>query len=107
MAFKLRIVSRAKHDIDDAVAFIAIDSRTAAHRWKAGLQTLISSLRDMPSRFPPVSESTELEVPCRSARYHSHRVIFWIDTEHNTVYVVRVYHGARRPLTNDDINVVN
>ncbi len=37
-------------------------------------------------------------------RHHAHCVVFRVDEPKNTVYVVRVYHGARHPLTRDEID---
>ncbi len=104
MAFDVEITDPARNDIDDAVAFLARKSTTAAWKWKTALQALILSLNDMPGRFAVIAEAGELGLPYRSAPHHSYRVIFRIDEEKNTVYVVRVYHGARRPLSHEDIN---
>ena len=104
MAFDVEITDPARDDIDEAVTFIAQKSPAAARKWKTDLQALILSLQDMPGRFALVAEAGELGRPYRGAPHHSHRVIFRIDEEKNTVYVVRVYHGARRPLSPDDID---
>ena len=104
MAFDVEITDPARDDIDDAVAFIARNSQAAARKWKTALQTLILSLQEMPGRFAIIAEAGELGLPYRSAPHHSHRVIFRIDEEKNTVFVVRVYHGARRPLSHEDID---
>jgi plasmid stabilization system protein ParE len=105
MAFSVEITDPARDDIDDSVAFIAQRSQPAARKWKTELQVLILSLQDMPGRFAVIPEAGELGMPYRSAPHHSHRVIFRIDEQKNTVYVVRVYHGARQPLTYEDIDL--
>ena len=104
MAFDVEITDPARDDIDDAVTFIAQNSPAAARRWKTALQTLILSLGEMPGRFAVIAEAEELGLPYRNAPHHSHRVIFRIDEVKNMVFVVRVYHGARRPLSPDDID---
>lgn len=104
MAFDVEITDPARDDIDDAVAFIARTSTATARKWKTEMQALILSLQEMPGRFALIAEAGELGLPYRSALHHSHRVIFRIDEEKNTVYVVRVYHGARRPLSHEDID---
>lgn len=81
--------------------------RTRVRRRRGGrraCKALILSLQEMPGRFPVIPEAEELGLPYRSALHHSHRVIFRVDAEKNTVYVVRVYHGARRPLTPEDVD---
>lgn len=104
MAFDVEIADLARDDIDDAVTFIAQKSQATARKWKTELQALVLSLREMPGRFATIAEAGELGLPYRSAPHHSHRVIFRIDEVKNTVYVVRVYHGARRPLSHGDID---
>ncbi len=99
MAFSVEITDPARDDIDNAVAFIARKSQPAARKWKTELQVLILLLREMPGRFAVIPEATELGLPYRSAPHHSHRVIFRVEEQKNTVYVVRVYHGSRRPLS--------
>ena len=104
MAFSVEITDPARDDIDNSVAFIAQKSQSAARKWKTELQALILSLQEMPGRFAVIPEATDLGIPYRSAPHHSHRVVFRIDELNNTVYVVRVYHGSRRPLSSEDID---
>jgi len=104
MAFDVEITDPARDDIDGAVTFIAQNSQASARKWKTTLQALILSLQEMPSRFTVIAEAGELGLPYRSAPHHSHRVIFRIDEQKNTVYVIRVHHGARRPLSHEDID---
>jgi plasmid stabilization system protein ParE len=103
MAFSVEITDPARNDIDDAVTYIAQHSTANARKWKTELQSLILSLAEMPGRFPLIPEAEELDAAYRSARHYSHRVIYRIDNESGVVYVVRVYHGARQPLTRGDI----
>ena len=104
MAFRIEITDLAEDDIDEAVTFIARDSVAAATKWQAGLETLILSLDELPNRFAIVPETDELQLSYRSAIYYSHRIVFRIDEVNGIVYVVRVYHGARRPLANEDVD---
>jgi plasmid stabilization system protein ParE len=103
MDFSIRITEIAAKDIDEAVTYIAIDSPSAAQRWKAELETQIFSLAVMPARFAVIPESDDLGALYRSAIHYSHRIIFRIDDEERVVYVVRVYHGLRRPITYRDL----
>jgi len=99
MVFEVVLTLRAQTDIDDYVCFIANDSRNEAAKWRDSLEEQILSLSEIPGRFSLIPEATELRVPYRAFMHHSHRVIFRIDEEAMKVYVVRVYHGARKPLT--------
>lgn len=64
---------------------------------------LQKSLRKMPAQFAIIPGAEELGQPYRDALVHSHRVIYRIDETSATVYIVRVYRGARRPLVRGDI----
>jgi plasmid stabilization system protein ParE len=103
MVFRVEITDPARDDIDSATAYIAQDSPSAAQKWMSGLDNLIQSLEAMPERYPVIPESIGMTRSYRGAVYHSHRVIFRIDEEQNVVYVIRLYHGARRPLTDHDL----
>jgi len=103
MAFELEISNAAEEDIQEAAAFIAADSPSAAIRWHTELWELIFSLDHMPSRFPVIPEAEKLGTPYRSAMHYSHRVVYRIDEAKNTVFIVRVYHGARGPLHPNDL----
>ena len=107
MAFSVEITDPARDDIDSAVDYIAQNSVRAARKWKTGLQSVILSLQELPSRFPLIPEAEQLGFPYRSALHYSHRVIFRIDEVKSSVYVVRVYHGARHPLTPEEITQLN
>ena len=103
MAFDVVVTDLAQVDIDEAVQFIGQNSTQAAAKWKAELADLIFSLAEMPTRFAVVPEVDELKLRYRSASHYSHRVIFRIDEELNTVVVVRLYHGKRMPLSEDNL----
>ncbi|BDI29564.1 hypothetical protein CCAX7_16150 [Capsulimonas corticalis] len=104
MTFSVEITASASDDIADVATFIAQDSEPSAAKWLAGLQTLIFSLQDNPGRFAVIPEAVELQIDYRFVLHHSHRIVFRIDDANRIVYVVRVYHGARNPLTNEDVS---
>jgi len=104
MDFNVVITDRAQDDIDENTLFIATDSPNMAAKWKNELESLILALSSMPTRFPSLPESSKLEQTYRSAAHYSHRVVFRIDETTNTVFIVRVYHGARKPLAQADVD---
>lgn len=103
MAFSIRISAPAQADIDDAFAYIANDSFDAASSWLLGLEEAVLSLSTTPTRFALIPESSDLGVAYRSMIYHSHRVIYRIDEKADMIHVIRVYHGSRRPLKDEDL----
>jgi plasmid stabilization system protein ParE len=88
----------------EATQYIAQTLKSAAARWQAGLwEKIFSLLPNMPEKFGFISEADELRFPLRSFNYHSHRVVYRVDDASSTVFVVRVYHGARQDLKEPDI----
>ena len=67
-----------------------------ATEWWNGLIDALHSLQTIPRRCPIIPEQESFEEEVRQLLYQSHRIIFRISR--NKVEVLRVYHGARRPL---------
>ncbi|MBL8048628.1 MAG: type II toxin-antitoxin system RelE/ParE family toxin [Chthonomonas sp.] len=103
MGYSVVITERAKHDIDEAIRHIATDSLPAATRWNDKFIATTEILADTPFQFSLISEVHKLKREYRSANLHSHRVIFRVLEENQTVLILRVYHGSRRPLTSIDL----
>ena len=74
-----------------------------AQKWFNDLFIALESIREFPERHAVISESDQLKKNLRSFHHHSHRVIYEVQAKVNVVYIVRVYHGARKPLTQMDI----
>ena len=102
MAYKVLLSTPAERDIGEAVKFIAANSPEAASRWLGGLQQAILSLEDIPARHALVPEAASLGMPYRSLPYFSHRVVYRVDEASGQVFVVRVYHGAKKPMEEED-----
>ena len=104
MAFSIQVTDLAIDDIEEAVTYIARDSLRVAAKWKDGLEQIVLSLNELPYRFPLIPESSSFEREYRHIIYFSHRIVYRIDEDSQTVYIVRVYHGARRPLSIHDLD---
>lgn len=104
---KIYVVSIAGPALEDAtVAYEWIASSAsidAADRWIDGLLGEVATLKEMPGRYPAIRETIESEIVYRSVNYYSHRLIYRIDEDTRTVMIVRIYHGARRPLMSSDL----
>ena len=103
MAFRIIVMPSAYVDLDEHAERIAEDSPENASKWLAVAWRKIFSLQEMPHRFAMIEESAELGVELRSVIHHSHRIIYRIDDDRMIVEIIRVYHGARKPLTQEDI----
>ena len=106
MAFQVDITDPALADAEAYVYFIREIRKEpeAAERWFRGLVRAIYSLEDLPERCPLIPEH-EVFAPAeiRHLIYYSHRIIFGIELPNSRVIVYRVYHGAGRPLTTDEL----
>lgn len=104
MAYDLRITPLALADLEQAVAWYEQDgSKSVAAKWLDGITARMLSLQDMPKRcvLAPESEDTDFEV--RQLSYKSHRIMFTVkNAPKPIVFVLRIYHHARRPLASDE-----
>ena len=57
----------------------------------------------MPNRHSVADETRDMENEVRQLLYHSHRVIFRVIEDMQTVSILRVYHSARVPIQLEDL----
>ncbi len=103
MAFKIQLADAAVQDISEFADRIALNSVVEARKWVEGLFREIETLRELPHRYALIPEAGQLKRELRSIHHHSHRVIYEVHDTENTVYIARVYHGARKPITKKDV----
>jgi len=101
------ITGPAKRDIQGAYDWWA-ENRSAeqAERWYIGIYDAIQSLRNMPERCSPATETDLLAQGIRQllfglGRRATHRIVFTIDG--NTVVVLRVRHTSQDALSLNDL----
>jgi toxin ParE1/3/4 len=90
---QVRITKNAHADMDEIWTFIARDSIDEANRFIHKLEDQLKTLRRRPERCPLVPENRLLDKQYRHLLYGKYRSVFRISGE--TVYVVRIIHGAR------------
>ena len=106
MAFRVDITELALADIASYVSFLRDEKKEpeAAERWFRGLLMAIYSLEETPERFLTIPESRFFRGQIvRHQIYHSHRIVYEVDTKSKVVTVHRVYHGARRRLSHQSL----
>lgn len=103
MAFRVEMARVARQDIRQATAFISRPSPFQAKRWLDGLESPIALLNELPLRHALIPEAEDLGRELRGFPYYSHRVIYEVDDSRKIVFIVRVYHSARKPLEQNDI----
>lgn len=106
MTYRVEVTARADEDLRYAVNFIRLDSPSSAARWLDEFSELAASLAQFPERFAVLQTQFKSKQVFRTVPHYSHRVIYRVDHSTQTVFVLRVYHGARRPLRMKDIEPV-
>lgn len=103
MAFQVELSQQAEADIAEAADYIAADSPDNARKWVDALLVQLETLREMPQRHDLIPEAKLLLRHLRSIQHYSHRIIYEVNEDNLRVSIVRVYHGARKPLRRKDL----
>ncbi len=105
MDYRVRFTLSARKDAQGYARFIRDTHKSppAAKKWLEGLLAAILEIADGPMQFSLIPESEELGADFRSVNYHSHRVIYAVHEKDHTILIHRIYAGAFRPLTAEDL----
>lgn len=106
MKYQVRLTDKAEADVDAVLAWFAEQQALeAGSRWFARLMVAIDTLESMPERCPLLAEAGDIGLEIRELligkRRGVYRVLFQI--QEKTVFVLRVWHGARDRLTRNDL----
>jgi plasmid stabilization system protein ParE len=94
--YRVEPTDKALVDAGEAYFWINEQSEGAALRWYEGLLKALRSLERNPLRCPLAPESAFFEEEIRQLIYGKYRILFTVESE--TVFVLRVRHGAREYL---------
>jgi toxin ParE1/3/4 len=107
MAYLVEFSARAVRDLE--VLYVeknAAESHTAA-RWYNGLEKAVEALKVYPDRCARAPETRKLKRELRQLLYgkkpHVYRVIYELDEDRHEVWVLTIYHGARRKIKPSDL----
>lgn len=92
--YKVRIAPVAEKDLEEIYSYIAKDNPRAAAGFFKHLRQKAITLRWSPQRCPRIPEKIEGPYEYRHLIVKRYRIIFCI--LHDTVWVMRIMHGARR-----------
>ena len=96
MVYKIIIEETAEIDANDYAQLIAMNSGiNIAQKWLKGIEEKVFSLSLMPQRNKVIDESMEFGIELRQIIHKSHRIIYHINENANSVYILRIYHSAR------------
>lgn len=112
MAYRVEFAARAARDLE--ILYLEIlyveknvaESRAAA-RWYNGLEEAIFALTAHPLRCPVASEAGRIKRNLRHLLYgkrpHVYRIIYEVQEQQQTVWVLTIRHGARRKVRPSDL----
>ncbi len=100
MTYRIETTDEADADAERAYRWIANQAPERASDWYNGLLDAVDSLKEHPMRCPLAPEDQGFRPTIRQLLYGKrtgiYRVLFMIRDD--TVYVLRILHGARQSL---------
>jgi toxin ParE1/3/4 len=107
MAYLVEMTARAARDLEMLyLAKNTAESKVAA-RWYNDLEVAVSSLTTHPYRCPVAPESRRTKRQLRHLLYgmkpHVYRVIYEVQAQLQTVWVLTIRHAARRKAQADQL----
>jgi toxin ParE1/3/4 len=107
MAYRIVVQPQAEADVAEAFTYLSERAPEAAARWYRRVRDEIASLDEMPLRCPLAPEGAKLGYELRHLLYGRrpgiYRIVFRVVEERWEVHVLAVRHGARKPLTDEDV----
>ena len=107
MTYRVELADRAARDLE--LLYLeknAVESQAAA-RWYNRLDEAVSALGRFPNRCPVAPESRKMKRQLRQLLFgkkpHVYRVIFEIDEQQETVWVLTIRHAARQKVKASDL----
>jgi plasmid stabilization system protein ParE len=108
MTYRVEVTARAARDPGNIYERINAEESVAAAKWFDGLEKAIYVLGELPRRCPMAPESKRTKRSLRHLLYgnkpHIYRVIYEIDEKARVVWVITIRHGAREPLSRDELS---
>lgn len=96
MAYRVEVTARAARDLGRIYRDINAEHARQAADWFNGLESLVLSLEDHPSRGAVIPEDAKLLQLLYGAKPYVYCVIYAIDEPAQLVRVLHIRHGARQ-----------
>ncbi len=101
MSHKVPLTLEVKHQLQAISSYIAQNSPENARKWRQSIRDRFRSLGNMPERHEIAYRSADVGRDIRHTFFGVYRILYTI--EHDSVVAVSVRHGARRPITLDEL----
>ncbi len=97
--YAVELTDAARASIAAYARYIAVDGKAPkeAERWLEGIWDAVDSLEDWPRRCPTAEEDAYVGYDVRQLVIHSHLLLFTVDHDRRTVWVLALRHGHQRP----------
>ena len=101
--FRVEVTDVAMAAITAQASYIAHDAHAplGAQRWVDRVWEAVDSLREFPRRAPRAEEDAYVDYEVRELVVGTHLILFRIDDERETVFVIGLRHGHRLPRPGD------
>lgn len=95
--YKVKLTEKARSDIRTSIRYIAVDLREpdTAQRMAVRIKEEITSLKNMPERFPLVSDSYLASFGFRMTTVGNYLIFYLVNHEESKVEISRVLYGKR------------
>jgi plasmid stabilization system protein ParE len=93
--YRVIVTPEAQAGIRESFLYIHERAPLNAERWLRGLYRRIGTLENHPDRCAFARERPYLKGDPRQLVFKSHRIVFKVETEKRTVYVLYLLHGKR------------
>jgi mRNA-degrading endonuclease RelE of RelBE toxin-antitoxin system len=98
VAYGVEITARAERDLADIYRRIQAETSPLAAKWFNGMARAMSSLDRYPKRAPIAPENRALRHLLYGKKPYVYRIIFKIDEENSTVYILHIRPPRREKM---------
>jgi toxin ParE1/3/4 len=109
MAYRVEFAARAARDLEILYVEKNAAESQAAAGWYSGLEEAVYALETHPNRCPVAPEARKLKRKLRHLLYgkkpHIYRVIYEVEEQRRTVWLLTIRHGARRRMRTSDLAI--
>lgn len=97
MAYKIVKTDSFQRDLDAAVAYIAssLENKSAARSLLDAAEKVYDNLEHMPFMYEACRDPYLHGTGFRKAVVHNYVIIYKVDEEQETVYILRLFHGRQ------------
>jgi len=102
MRYNVELTAEAERDVKEAFEYIAEHGPANPDQWKQGLTAKLAAFESFPGRCGFAPETRFRDYPIYQTFYANFRLLFVL--EDKNVFVLTVRHGARREMTENELN---